>query len=192
MTDTDDGPLFYTGDHPVSVASDLLNTVDLLAAPADRLTTVEHLEQLLSAHAYPTEPLTADDLELVRRTREQVRAVWQSADLAQAADRLDTLLVRLRPHPRVTERDGRVVMTFGDRSRPARAMVDEILAGLGAELVAHGVARLGTCAGDPCRCVFLDRSRNRSRRYCCEICTNRAAAAAYRRRARTTRGDVDG
>src|SRR4051812_48558187 len=137
MADTDDGPLFYTGDDPVSVASDLLNTVDLLAAPSDRLTTIGHLEQLLGAHGYPTSPLADDDLELVRRAREQVRAVWQSAGAAQAAERLDALLVRHRPHPRVTSSGGGVVMTYGDRSRPARALVDEIIAGLGAELVGH-------------------------------------------------------
>src|SRR3954451_18533313 len=145
MADNDDGPLFYTGDDPVSVASDLLNTVDLLAAPSDRLTTTAHLEQLLDAHGYPTSPLADDDLELVRRVREQVRAVWQSPEPVQAAERLAALLARHRPHPRVASSGGGVVMTYGDRSRPARALVDEILAGLGAELVGHGVERLGTC-----------------------------------------------
>ena len=46
----------------------------------------------------------------------------------------------------------------------------------------HGVARLGICASDPCRCAYVDRTRGRTRRYCCTLCNDRAAARAYRRR----------
>ena len=45
-----------------------------------------------------------------------------------------------------------------------------------------GWQRFGRCAGEPCRCAFVDRSRNRSRRYCCELCADRVAQASYRRR----------
>ncbi|MGW5667042.1 CGNR zinc finger domain-containing protein [Micromonospora sp. NPDC003776] len=37
---------------------------------------------------------------------------------------------------------------------------------------------------DPCRAPYLDRTRAGRQRYCCELCNNRAAAAAYRSRSR--------
>jgi len=46
----------------------------------------------------------------------------------------------------------------------------------------HGWERFGICAAAPCCCVFVDRSRNRSRRYCSSLCADRVAQAAYRRR----------
>jgi predicted RNA-binding Zn ribbon-like protein len=48
----------------------------------------------------------------------------------------------------------------------------------------EGWERFGVCDALPCRCVYIDRSRNRSRRYCCQLCADRVAAAAYRERAR--------
>ena len=50
-----------------------------------------------------------------------------------------------------------------------------------------GWSRFGRCAGSPCRCAFVDRSRNRSRRYCCSLCADRVAQADYRRRQRKIR-----
>jgi hypothetical protein len=44
--------------------------------------------------------------------------------------------------------------------------------------------RLRTCVGDPCRCVYVDRTKANRQRYCCELCNDRMASAAYRRRNR--------
>ena len=48
---------------------------------------------------------------------------------------------------------------------------------------ATSAGRFGRCAGTPCRCAFVDRSRNRTRRYCCStLCADRVAQAHYRAR----------
>src|SRR4051812_37121497 len=104
MSEADGGPFFFTGDDPMSVGSDLLNTIDLLADPADRLTDVEHLRAFLRGHGYPTDPVTEGDLAAVRKLREQVRAVWQSGEVGTAADRLNALLARHRPALRLRVR----------------------------------------------------------------------------------------
>lgn len=44
--------------------------------------------------------------------------------------------------------------------------------------------RLGICAGPCCERVFVDLSRNGSRRFCSTACQNRVKAAAYRARHR--------
>jgi predicted RNA-binding Zn ribbon-like protein len=46
--------------------------------------------------------------------------------------------------------------------------------------------RLGTCASDGCDRVFVDRSKNASRRFCSTTCQNRVKAAAFRRRRATS------
>jgi len=43
-------------------------------------------------------------------------------------------------------------------------------------------SRMGVCQAAPCNCVYIDRSRARTRRYCCDQCNDRASIAAYRRR----------
>ena len=63
-----------------------------------------------------------------------------------------------------------------------RAWTLTSLAALAAHLVRHGIARLGTCQAAPCNCVYVDHSRARTRRYCCDQCNDRAAATACRRR----------
>jgi predicted RNA-binding Zn ribbon-like protein len=47
---------------------------------------------------------------------------------------------------------------------------------------ADEMSRLGICADDDCDGIVLDLSRNRSRRYCSTLCSNRNAVAAYRAR----------
>jgi predicted RNA-binding Zn ribbon-like protein len=45
-----------------------------------------------------------------------------------------------------------------------------------------GPDRFGTCVGAPCACVYVDRTRAARQRFCCQLCNDRVAAAAYRSR----------
>ncbi len=49
--------------------------------------------------------------------------------------------------------------------------------------------RLGVCTAEPCDRVFVDVSRNGTRRHCSPRCTNRAGVAAHRARAKVDRSD---
>jgi predicted RNA-binding Zn ribbon-like protein len=46
------------------------------------------------------------------------------------------------------------------------------------------LSRLRVCGGDDCEDVYVDLSKNRSRRFCDATCGNRANVAAYRARRR--------
>ena len=59
---------------------------------------------------------------------------------------------------------------------PRRALARVI--GVGA------AARLGTCGADERDRVFLDSSKNGSRRFCSTACQNRVKASSFRRRHR--------
>jgi predicted RNA-binding Zn ribbon-like protein len=57
--------------------------------------------------------------------------------------------------------------------------------GLSQVVVQHGWQRLGVCAAEGCDDVYVDTSRNASRRYCSNTCASRSTVAAYRARRRT-------
>jgi hypothetical protein len=44
------------------------------------------------------------------------------------------------------------------------------------------VVRDGTCAGYPCRYGYVDRTRARRQRFCCDLCNDRTAAVPCRSR----------
>lgn len=54
--------------------------------------------------------------------------------------------------------------------------------GLSIVLVEDGLDRFGICSSSTCGDVFVDTSRNRSRRHCSDTCTTRENVAAYRER----------
>ena len=65
---------------------------------------------------------------------------------------------------------------------PARWLGAVTAMGLSVALIEGGLARLGTCSSTTCDDVFVDTSRNRSRRHCSDTCTTRENVAAYRAR----------
>lgn len=54
--------------------------------------------------------------------------------------------------------------------------------GLALALGSDLAGRMGTCAAERCDLVFIDTSKNGSRRYCSTACQNRTKTAAYRSR----------
>jgi predicted RNA-binding Zn ribbon-like protein len=56
--------------------------------------------------------------------------------------------------------------------------------GLAVVLDSQATGRLGVCRAGCCDRVFVDVSRNASRRFCSEACLNRTKVAAFRARAR--------
>ena len=56
--------------------------------------------------------------------------------------------------------------------------------GLAVVVDEQATGRLGVCRADGCDRVYVDVSRNASRRFCSEACLNRTKVAAFRARAR--------
>ena len=171
----------------LAVALDLINTWDELVAEPDLLRDAGWLRRWLTWHGFPVAAASIrnGDLEPARDLRESLTAAFDAADEASSV-----------PHPQRARghggnpagaRAGRGRLALPHLARRAcrprlRGRVRHV--GL-LEAVRDGsFGRFGRCAGAPCTCVFVDRSRNRSRRYCCQLCADRVAQAAYRARKR--------
>jgi predicted RNA-binding Zn ribbon-like protein len=98
---------------------------------------------------------------------------------------LNALLAETGATPQIVTHDGRPPHVHV--SRPDAPLSDRVAAHLAmglAELVVAGESmRVRNCASPSCGDVFVDMSRNRSRRYCdSRTCGNRQHVAAYRAR----------
>jgi predicted RNA-binding Zn ribbon-like protein len=132
--------------------------------------------------------LGADDLMAVRQVRAQFRAVFLARSTQAAAELVNTMVAKAGSTPRLTNHDGHDWhMHF---FAPCAALADHLAVEAGMALAFIVVAgereRLRHCEAPDCARVFVDLSRNRSRRYCdSRTCGNRMHVAAYRARQRT-------
>ena len=164
----------------------LLNSLDLLEDPPDRLTGLSWLREVLAAVGRDDigGALTAGDLAGLRQLRESLRTAFQAGSPGEAASLLNPMLVQASAVPQLVPSGDGLRLQVAPAARGLAALSARLPAAL-AEYIAHrGINRLGTCAALPCQCVFLDRTRAQTRRFCCTACNDRAAALLYRRRKR--------
>jgi predicted RNA-binding Zn ribbon-like protein len=172
----------------VAMAIRLVNTIDLLNDPPELLPDVDGLRRFLLREGYATAAsrATKRDLRAVHRLRERVTEAMDARDDAVAADLLTRVAAGLDFRPRLLDGgDGRRELRFDPPPDDGLAsFAATTVIGLMQLLAGGGWSRIGRCAGDPCCCVFVDRTRNRSRRFCCQLCSDRVNQANARRRRR--------
>jgi predicted RNA-binding Zn ribbon-like protein len=103
----------------------------------------------------------------------------------RATEQINALLSQAGASPQIVAHDGRGPHLHV--SRPTAPLADRMAAhfamGLAWLVVAGESRRMRSCQSPTCRDVFVDLSRNRSRRYCdSRTCGNRLHVAAYRAR----------
>jgi predicted RNA-binding Zn ribbon-like protein len=135
----------------------------------------------------------SDVLRLIelRSRLDAIVVACQAGDEATAIRDLNSLLAETGAVPQIVTHDGRPPHIHVTRA--AAPLADRIAAhsamGLAELVVAGQSGRIRTCASAVCDAVFIDLSRNQSRRYCdSRTCGNRVHVAAYRsRRSRSSR-----
>jgi predicted RNA-binding Zn ribbon-like protein len=152
------------------------------------LPDVEALHALLTRlEVSAVGPLDDRVLADVRLLRGRLRAIFEAPSDVEAARRINALLVESAALPQLTNHDGdpwHLHYTPPGCPLPER-LAAEAAMGLAGVLRAGGFERMRTCADPTCGDVFVDASRNRSRRYCDpDTCGNRANVAAHRARRR--------
>lgn len=166
---------------------DLVNTLNPVNGE-DTLTTVEALSEFLEAHevSYGRNP-SATDLAEVRALREDLRRAFNAADETSTATILNELLAGAGAKPILTDHTGSWHLHYAPTASPLAPRIAAEAAMALSVIIAQGdYERLHSCESDDCVDVFVDQSRNRSRRYCSQsACGNRASVAAYRARQRS-------
>ena len=172
----------------------LINSLDLLENPPDRLTNIDWFRSVLVqvGHDSIAAELTAADLPRLRELRGALRSAFDAGTAEYAAEILNPRLQAARavfllaveqPVGRPASAEN-VRFEVGVDRTGLEALEARLPAAVAMHIAGHGADRLGACSSDPCRCAFVDRTRAGTRRYCCNWCNDRAAARAYRKRRR--------
>lgn len=174
----------------LNLVVDLVNTED---DQNDRLQTVEDLVGFLREHQMSgLSTCTRADLDQVLEIRAKLRRVFETDDQLEAAEILNEMLASSEAQPILTNHDGQEwhlhYTPLG--GPPATRVAAETAMALAVVIAEEGFERLQRCDSDTCDDVFIDASRNRSRRYCSSsICGNRASVRAHRERQRAASGN---
>lgn len=162
-------------------ALDLCNTQlggdDLLATPDD-------LSRWFRAAGLSDQSVAISPraLESARRLRGELRPALMASDAPAVAGIAERWLEATPGH--LCVEPGTLTPRFTPAARSTGCLlVPVVLDAL--DLVRETPGRVRECAADHCPVLYLDTSRNRSRRWCSmEVCGARAKAAAYYRRHR--------
>jgi predicted RNA-binding Zn ribbon-like protein len=177
-------------DADLELAVALVNTVDLLEDPPDLLTGDDVARRLLARNGAQrdVEDWREGDVVTLRDLRTRLTAVFEAAveDPDRAVLLLNRWLAELPAVPQLAAGpDGGWAIVVAAQGHGVTALETRLPAALARFVARWGPRRLGRCTADPCRCAYLDRTPAGTRRYCCELCNDRMAAAAYRRRGRS-------
>lgn len=126
-----------------------------------------------------------DELQSIRDLRTRVAALWDTGDVDQVVVIVNRILTDAHALPQLIRHDGwDWHLHLTPRDAPLVDRVGTEIAMAVADLIrAQDLERLKRCDGEDCEAVFVDLSRNRSRRFCdLGNCANRAHVAAYRAR----------
>lgn len=152
---------------------------------ADELSTIAQLSDFLAYWKF-TGRLDRDERELreVRDARENVRTIW-GMDEATVVEWVNDTLAAAKAVPRLVDHDelGWHIHATDNESPLAERMLVEAAMALVDVVRAERLDRLRDCEADDCAGVFVDLSKNGSKRFCSSRCGNRMAVRAYRARA---------
>jgi predicted RNA-binding Zn ribbon-like protein len=117
---------------------------------------------------------------------EQLRAVFEyldCGDIDAAAQRLNDLLAKHPANPHLAKEDGVWRLHHHPADAALLPMWTSICAeGLARMIGAQSAHRLGICVAANCDRVYVDATKNGSRRFCSVTCQNRTKTAAFRQR----------
>ena len=172
-------------------AVELVNTWDTLQPDPEQVPDVDWLRRFLRWIGLPylADRVGERDLAEFRAVRSELRVAFDARTAASAIDALNAILAS-RPvviRADVADPEGPGVGRRFRYEAASHGAIDTLVATCAVAVIetveSLGLARIGQCAGSPCTCVFVDRTRNRRRRFCSDQCNDRVAQVAHRRRA---------
>jgi predicted RNA-binding Zn ribbon-like protein len=142
---------------------------------------------LLRATRSDTRDVTADETAELAMTAGALRAVFEAVAqdrLDDAAREVNALLRFTGARPRLDRHDSEPwhLHFHGADESLVTGWAAGCATGLAVVLGSDLYGRLGVCTAARCDRVYVDTSRNGTRRYCSTACQNRVKAAAFRAR----------
>jgi predicted RNA-binding Zn ribbon-like protein len=134
-----------------------------------------------------TEPVTAPQAAEFQDVASALRTVFDATadgDLDAAASQVNALLARTGARPRLDHHDGEPwhLHFHGAGDSLVTGWAAGCATGLAVVLGSDLRGRLGVCTAPRCDRVYVDASRNGTRRFCSTSCQNRVKATAFRAR----------
>jgi predicted RNA-binding Zn ribbon-like protein len=131
--------------------------------------------------------VTPDEAAEFRAVAGELRAVFDAVaagKMDEAARRVNVLLERNGARPHLDRHDGQPwhLHFHGADDSPVTGWAAGCATGLAVVLGSELHGRLGVCTAARCDRVYVDISRNGTRRFCSTACQNRVKAAAFRAR----------
>lgn len=168
---------------------DLVNELVIAHAdgppPPDRQ-LVQTLKRIFAVDAPSVAGVKAGHVPELLQLAQRLHAVFAglaAGDVDAAARGLNELLAQHPAQPHLAKEEGVWRLHHHPADAPLVPMWTAICAeGLARVIGLPSAQRLGTCEREGCGRVFVDVSRNASRRFCSLACQNRVKAAAFRRR----------
>jgi predicted RNA-binding Zn ribbon-like protein len=151
--------------------------------------TLDDLRGVLRRHGDPerARSVRQRDLDRAHALRANLRRAFEARDERRAVEALNYVLRESDANPQLERTDGRWEYAFHS---PSSDPIAELAMKAGLALLDFirnvGWDRLGLCSAPPCLGVYVDLSKNRSRKYCSTLCADRMNQAAYRRRQKWT------
>jgi predicted RNA-binding Zn ribbon-like protein len=165
-----------------TLAADLVNTLGKVSGN-EYLPDTATLKEFLDEHGLDGEDPSEEDLRALRKLRKQLNAAFFADTTEETVEQLNALLKRSKARPHMSGHDGHWHWHYVDPDAPLPERVGVLSAmGLAALIADLGPERLGICHANDCEAVYVDVSKNRSRRFCDDTCSSRTHVAAYRAR----------
>lgn len=168
------------------MTADMVNTLPGTASPdVDGLVDLDGLAAYLRVHPYSGSiRLDADELDAIRRIRPRLRELW-ALDRDSAVPVVNAMLHDSNAVPRLVRHDAydwHIHATPDDGPLADRILIEAAMAFVDV-IRADAYERIRVCSADDCGAVYVDFSRNGSKRYCdTGNCGNRMNVNAYRQR----------
>lgn len=155
--------------------------------PAD---TRDGLREVLDPLGYqPAEDASGAEADRLREYADRLRGVFAAVDaerIDEACERVNALLRETSAAPVLARHDGEPwhLHFHATDAGWARGWAASMATALAVVLGNPVHDRLGVCTAPACDRVFVDISRNGTKRFCSTSCQNRVKAAAFRARRR--------
>jgi predicted RNA-binding Zn ribbon-like protein len=157
-------------------------------AESDPLRSREAFRELIADRPFSAAQVTRGDLDRLRLIRSELALVFNltvHGDGAVAADRLNALLMIHPVHPVLVTHDGEPLhLHLSESGSVADRYAAMSVVSLALLLSQLGADRFGICAIASCDRVYIDGSRNKSRRYCDDHSAARSNVTAIQARQR--------